>query len=199
MREATVKRLETIANERTGYITTEELLKSGITNRQIAVFVDKGMLEKISHGHYWLACAGCGKPAEYKAVELCITNPRLIICADSACFYQGLISVEPERVSAATRRSDRSRFRMNFPVSRHYFGDSLFREYSRKIETAFGSYTVYDLERSVCDVIRFKDSIDPAVFDLIIDSYRRSEAKQVDRLLEYAAMVRILNRVKNYL
>ena len=69
MREATVKRLETIANERTGYITTEELLKSGITNRQIAVFVDKGMLEKISHGHYWLACAGCGKPAEYKAVE----------------------------------------------------------------------------------------------------------------------------------
>ena len=88
---------------------------------------------------------------------------------------------------------------MNFPVSRHYFGDSLFREYSRKIETAFGSYTVYDLERSVCDVIRFKDSIDPAVFDLIIDSYRRSEVKQVDRLLEYAAMVRILNRVKNYL
>ena len=121
MREATVKRLETIANERTGYITTEELLKSGITNRQIAVFVDKGMLEKISHGHYWLACAGCGKPAEYKAVELCITNPNLIICADSACFYQGLISVEPERVSKigfedlAEGLADTARLRLENP------------------------------------------------------------------------------------
>ena len=199
MRETTVKRLETIAQERTGYITTEELLRSGITNRQIAVFVDRGMLEKISHGHYWLSCAGGHKPHDYKAVELCITNPNLIICADSACFYQGLISVEPERVSVATRRSDRSKFRMNFPVSRHYLGDGLFREYSRKITTALGDYTVYDLERSVCDSIRFKDGIDPAVFDLIIENYRKSETKQVDRLLEYAAKVRMLKRVQNYL
>ena len=42
-------------------------------------------------------CAGGHKkPADYKAVEVGLVNPKAVICADSACFYQGLIDIEPE-------------------------------------------------------------------------------------------------------
>ncbi len=198
MLESTVKRLENLSMERTGYITTEELLQSKITNRQIGVFVDMGMLEKISHGHYWIVKADCGKPEDYKALEVCITNPGAVICADSACFYLGLISVEPESISVATKRSDRSKMKVTFPVHRHYFGDALFGEDTKKVTSSFGTYTLYDVERSVVDCIRFKDDIDSRIFEMVIENYRKRGEKKRNRLLEYARKVRILKRVEAY-
>lgn len=198
MLESTVKRLENLSKQHSGYITTAELLRGKVTNRQIGAFVENGLLEKISHGHYWFVNAGYEKPADYKALEVCITNPGAIICADSACFYLGLIQVEPERLSVATRRSDRSKMKVNFPICRHYFGDGYFEDDSVKVTTPMGTYTVYDLDRSVCDCIRFKDSIDKDIFDLIIENYRKSGERKTERLYDYAGKVRMLKRVKNY-
>lgn len=198
MLESTVKRLENLSKERTGYITTEELLQARITNRQIGVFVDMGMLEKISHGHYWIVKPDCEKPGDYKALEVCITNPGAVICADSACFYLGLIQVEPERISVATKRSDRSKMKVTFPMCRHYFGDALFGEDTKKVTSAFGTYTLYDMDRSVVDCIRFRNDIDSGIFDMVIDNYRKRKDKKRDRLLEYARKTRILKRVEGY-
>ncbi len=199
MLESTVKRLETLSKQHSGYITTAELLQGKVKNRQIGAFVQSGRLEKISHGHYWFVDAGCEKPDDYKAIEVCITNPGAIICADSACFYLGLIDVEPECLSVATRRSDRSKMKVNFPICRHYFGDSYFEDNSKKVTTPLGSYRVYDLDRSVCDCIRFKDNIDKDIFNLIIENYRKSGERQMEQMLEYAGKVRMLRRVKRYL
>lgn len=110
-----------------GYISTSELLREGLTNRQISEFVANGMLERVCYGIYWLSCAEYAKPDDYKAIEICQSDPKAVICADSACFYQGLIDIEPPVVSIATRRDDRSKIAMNFPVRRHYYSGSIFR------------------------------------------------------------------------
>lgn len=199
MLESTVKRLENLSKQHSGYITTAELLQGKVTNRQIGAFVQSGMLEKVSHGHYWFVDERHEKPGDYKALEVCITNPGAVICADSACFYLGLIDVEPERLSVATRRSDRSKMKVNFPTCRHYFGDSYFEDSVKKVTTLLGMYRVYDLDRSVCDCIRFRDSIGDDLFDLIIENYRKSGERQIERLFDYAEKVRILGRVKRYL
>ena len=58
---------------------------------------------------------------------------------------------------------------------------------------------MYDLDRSVCDCIRFKDNIDKDIFNLIIENYRKSGERQMEQMLEYAGKVRMLRRVKRYL
>lgn len=199
MKKLTYTKLEGLTQKYKGYIRTDELLKEGLTNRQIANFVNEGMLEKICHGHYWLRCADYNKPDNYKVIEVCISNSHAVICADSACFYQGLIDVEPPIVSIATRRSDRSKINMNFPTKRHYFLDNIFEESYTTVITDFGEYNIYDKDKSVCDCIRFKEDIDTYIFELIIENYHKSEDKQKKRLLAYAQRLKIEKRVEKYL
>lgn len=180
-----------------GYINTSELLREGMTNRQISEFVDNGMLERVCHGIYWFNCAEYVKPDDYKAIEICRSNTKAVICAESACFYQGLIETEPPVISIATRRDDRSKIKMNFPVSRHYYSGNNFTEHQRTINTDFGQYAVYDIERSICDCIRFRKDIDEGIFSLVIECYKKQE-KEVNRLICYAEKMHILNQVKNY-
>lgn len=181
-----------------GYISTSELLREGLTNRQISEFAANNMLEKVCYGVYWFSCADYTKPDDYKAIEICRSDPRAVICADSACFYQGLIEVEPSVVSVATRRDDRSKIAMNFPVTRHYYSGSSFLEHQKTVKTDFGQYAVYDLERSVCDCIRYKNTIDDDVFCLVIERYREQD-RAASRLLRYAERLHMLNQVTKYI
>ena len=181
-----------------GYIRTSELLKEGLTNRQISEFVANGMLEKVCYGLYWFNCADYAKPAEHKAIEICRSNPRAVICADSACFYQGLIDIEPPVVSVATRRDDRSKIAMNFPVTRHYYSVNSFSEHQKTINTDFGQYKVYAIERSVCDCIRFRNTIDDEIFCLVIERYKDLD-KTIDRMVHYAKKLHMLNELTEYI
>lgn len=181
-----------------GYINTSELLREGLTNRQISEFVSNGVLEKVCYGVYWFSCADYAKPDNYKAIEICRSNPRAVICADSACFYRGLIDVEPPAVSVATRRDDRSKIAMNYPVTRHYYSEGCFFEHQETVYTDFGQYAVYDIERSVCDCIRFKNTIDDNIFRLVIERYRKQD-RAADRLTQYAERLHMLNMVKKFI
>ena len=91
--------------------------------------------------------------------EACRVISRAVICADSACYYLGLIDVEPERLSVATLKTDRSRMQLNFPVCCHYYSDLAFQQDMQVDETPYGKIRVYDIERSVCDCIRFRADI----------------------------------------
>lgn len=194
MRSTTYEKLESYS----GYIGTDQLLKDGFTNRQIANFVEEGLLERVCHGHYWILQPNCEKPKEYKAIEVCMSDPKAMICADSACFYLGLIQEEPEKLSVATSRNDRSAISMNFPVARHFISDNIFLDSYNRISTDFGDYNISDIDRSVCDCIRFKKDIDTYIFDLVIDSYREQKAQREKRIWEYAKRLNMLDKVQKY-
>lgn len=120
MRKTACEKIESYS----GYIGTRQLLKAGVTNRQIRALAAEGLLEKVCHGVCWVDKASCRKPKEYKAIEVCISDPKAVICADSACFYLGLIPVEPAVLSVATSRGDRRAIKKDFPVRRYYFSES---------------------------------------------------------------------------
>ncbi|MBS6196165.1 MAG: type IV toxin-antitoxin system AbiEi family antitoxin domain-containing protein [Clostridiales bacterium] len=199
MREDTYEKLQLTAEKYNGYIRTADLLNEGFTNRQIAYLTAAEKLQKVSHGCYWLPYRNMHKPSDYKAVEVGLVNPNAIICADSACYYQGLISKEPPILSIATRRSDRHKMDMNFPVNRHYYSENHFEKKYLTVQTTFGSYRIYGIERSVCDCIRFRSDISDDIFYMIIDNYQRTCHDQNARLMAYAKMLRIESKVKNIL
>ncbi len=97
-----------------------------------------------------------------------------------------MIAEEPEYLSIATERTDRSMLKMNFPTRRHYFSDSNFQIGRRKQETEFGSYYIYDIERSICDVRR----LEPQITLEFIDCAKNNE-QQYKRLLKYAELLRV--------
>ncbi len=186
MRINTYAKLETLYKRYRGYVTTKSLLEEGFSNRQITVLVEEGYLEKISHGYYWLAGGQYEKPQDYKCIEVCLSSPKAVICMDSALYYQKAIETEPEYLSVATERNDRSMLKMNFLTRRHYFSNSIFQIGRRKQETEFGCYYIYDIERSICDMRR----LEPQTTLEIIDHVKNNE-QQYKRLQKYAELLRI--------
>lgn len=174
-----------------GYRNAAELKQAKITTVQIKELVSKGIVERISHGHYWLIDEEKGKPEYYRMIEACMVNPRAVICADSSCYYHGLIDREPEKLSVATLKTDRSRMQLNFPVSRHYYSDLAFDQDLEEVHTPYGNFRVYDVERSVCDCIRFRNDIGEEMLDLIIDRFLQRDSNQMERLLAYADAMRV--------
>lgn len=148
MRQIIYDKVKYIADKYKGYIDTEDLMKEGLTNRQIGLLTAEGKLEKVAHGHYWIISPEFSKPEDYKAVEVARVNRKAVICADSACYYMGLIDKEPEILSIATRRSDRHKMKMNFEVSRHYFSEQAFEDEKHVFDTKYGSYNVYGIDRA---------------------------------------------------
>lgn len=201
MRQRTYERVEDLYYKYCGYITTKDLLKEGFTNRQISLLQQEGYLEKITNGCFWLIRTGLEKPWDYKAIEVGLVNREAVVIADSACFYQGFIDVEPPRLSIATRRNDRHKMLFPFAVTRHYLAESGYEANKKKIETRFGSYQVYEVGRSVCDCIRFRESIDADIFNLVIENYRKEykDKKMKERLLAYARIMKFEDKAREIL
>lgn len=186
MRINTYVKLESMYRRSRGYVRTKELLEAGFSNRQIAVLTEEGYFEKICHGHYWLAGGQYKKPLDYKCIEVCLCNPRAVICTSSALYYQGVLKTEPECLSVATERTDRSMLKMNFPIKRHYFSVNNFLAGIIKKDTEYGYYNIYDIERSICDMLRLESEMAIEVIDTV-----RNNERQYKRLLAYAELLRV--------
>lgn len=185
MRDSTYDRLSGLYEKHCGYISTNALLGEGFSNRQIAAFVQEQYLEKICHGYYWLLRTGRKKPSDHKCIEVCLSDPRAVICLDSALYYQDIIKQEPPALCVATERTDRSIIKTNFPVERHYFSESSFGVGQREIRTDYGSYRIFDVERTICDAMRLGRGLEVEIH------YEDHKSRSYDRLMKYAELLRV--------
>lgn len=58
---------------------------------------------------------------------------------------------------------------------------------------------IYDIERSVCDAIKYRNKIGIDVMAEIVQGYLKSESRNLSKLQEYAAQLRIANTLNQYL
>lgn len=186
MRDNTYIKIETLYRKYRGYVGTKDLLAEGFSNRQISALAREGYLQKVCYGHYWLAGKQCEKPFDYKCIEVSLSNPGVIICMDSSLYYQGVLPIEPDYLSVATERTDRSMMKMSFMVQRHYFSNRNFNVGITKKETEFGKYNIYDIERSVCDMYRIKGEMEIEIVNNI-----KENKNSYNRLLKYAEVLQI--------
>ncbi len=186
MRENTYMKIEALYRKYRGYVKTKDLMAEGFSNRQIVTLVEEGYLEKVCYGLYWLAGQPYGKPIDYKCIEVSLSNPGAVICMNSALYYQGVLLTEPDYLSVATERTDRSMIKMNFIVQRHYFSKKNFNVGISKRKTEFGEYKIYNIERSVCDLYRLEGITEKEIVNDI-----KKKKDSCERLLKYAELLQI--------
>lgn len=187
----TYEKVAKLFHDSNGYCNAAKLKEAKVTTVQIKELVNKGILERVSHGYYWLIDEKKGKPEHYEMIEACMINPKAVICADSACYYHGLIEKAPEKLSIATLKTDRSKMQLNFPVTRHYYSDLAFEQDLEVYHTEYGSIRMYGLERSVCDTIRFREDIGEENVDRIVKNYMKRENRRMEHLFAYADAMRV--------
>ena len=199
MRENTYIKIETLYRKYRGYVETKNLLAEGFSNRQISTLVNEGYLQKVCYGHYWLSGKQCKKPFDYKCIEVSLSNPDAVICMNSALYYQGVLSAEPDYLSVATERTDRSMMKMDFMIQRHYFSNRNFNIGIRKQETEFGTYNIYDIEKTIIDILFYRNKVGIEETKEILINYLGRSDRDLNKLHEYAQKLRCEKILRTYL
>lgn len=185
MRQQTYERILNFCREKNGYVSFREFKEGSVTIQQINELVAEGKLEKICRGWYWCCFCGLEKPADYRFIEIGKADENAVICLESACYFHGLLEEPPEAVCVSTERTDRKQFKMNFPISRHYLARKGYEGEVIRVETPYGSYQVFERERTVCDCLRLLETVPLEKRLEMIVNYREFSDRDEERLLMY--------------
>ena len=184
-----------IVKSNNGYITTKEVVSNGINRIFLTNLVKKGALVRISKGYY-------GLPTyiedEYYKISSKSKNARF--SGATALYLHNL--------------SDRVPLLYNITLPNDYSGilqkdkNVIISFVSREILdlgviemiSPFGmKIKVYDLERTICDIIKYKNKIDAEIFSKALKRYAKSKNKNLNKLTKYARIMKIEKKVSEYM
>ena len=183
--------LDRVIDESDGILISSDAFKAGVSKDQLYSYVKNNNLSRIAHGIYMTE--GSWKDEMY---ILQLRFPKAIFSHETALYLHDLAEREPVP------------FTVTVPAKYHapalselakvvYVRDKWYELGVCERETPDGhKVKVYDLERTVCDLIRKKDDTDPAVFNYALNEYVKSKEKDYLRLMKYAKEFRIEEKLR---
>ena len=184
-----------LTNKNNGYITTKEVVENGINKTFLTNMVRNGKLIRISKGYYGLPdyiedeyykIASKSKNARFSlATALYLHNLSdripLVYNITLPYGYSGILQKEKNVVITSVKREilDLGMIEMTSP-------------FGMKIK-------VYDVERTICDIIKNKNKMDAEIFSKALKEYAKSKNKNLSKLTKYAKSLNIEKKVSEYM
>lgn len=184
-----------IAKKQNGYITATDATRMGIPRRKLSEAVTKGDLQQIERGLYALPDVW---EDEYVMAQHRFS--RGIYSHETALFLHGLTDRTPETLTMTFSRGyNTSAVKKTGLIAKTVSGNLLDLGISR-LETPFGNEIIaYNIERTLCDIVRGKASPDPQVVTPAMKLYAASKEKDINLLLDYAKKLSVVGKVRTYM
>lgn len=176
-----------LLNEKNGYITTEDIIKLNISKPSINVYVKKGIIEKVSRGLY--IDSNIIKD-EYYILQRKYSSA--IFSYNTALHILNLTNRAPMKLDITVPRNKKVRGNYNIHrVSKKYYSIGI-----TEVISPYGNVIkVYNAERCICDMLRNEDEFDIELKNRILNYYFNSKEKDIDKLLEYAKVFKVYDKV----
>ena len=82
----------------------------------------------------------------------------------------------------------------------HYVKKDLYEIGKTEIKSPQGNLIpVYDIDRTICDIIIDREKIDKQIFTEAIKRYFKSQNKNLRRLIKYSRLFKIENEIRKYM
>lgn len=178
------------------YLTPRIAGKSGISKFKFYKYVHENRLEPVSRGLY---SAGDNWVDElYVLHQRC---PNAVFSHDEAFYYHGLADREPF-VHTFTIYSGYNTHRLTADGScKAYTVKKELLDVGKIIvrDNSGNMIPMYDLERTICDLMRSRSSIEAQDFNSALKAYVSRKDKNLNRLMEYAKLFRVDNVFRRYM
>lgn len=162
--------------------------------RRILAAVKEGELVRLRNGLYANPDALAGSIVDIDAII-----PGGILCLYSAWSYYTLTTQVPDAFYVAVSRSRKIKL-PEFPDIKPVFQrDDLLEIGKAEIEEQGIKVLITDIERSVCDAVKYRNKIGIDVMTEIIDNYLRRTDRNLSRLTEYAKKLRVYSTLHQIL
>ena len=125
--------------------------------------------------------------------------PDGILCLWSAWNIHHLTTSMPQAFHVAVKR-DRKVTVPSFPkLEIHHYTESILKLGIMKMKIDGFNIRVYDVERSVCDAVKFRNKVGMDVCSEIINNYLERPNRNLSKLMDYARKLRVGTILEQYL
>ncbi len=172
----------------TGYLPRDE-------KYELKLMLLDGKVIKVKRGLYRLADA----PSAHQEPEVANIVPDGVFCMYTAWAHYELTTHIPSEYHVAMPKSSRIKLPEYPPIKLYYWNVPTFELGVTKINTNGDRIRMYDMERSICDAVKFRNKVGNEVLSEIMKNYIRKKDKNLDKLFKYASRLRISKTLNQYL
>ena len=179
--------------QRGGFITTGEV-KSRDEYEQLRRATEDGTVVRLRNGVYVEMSALANNMIDVERIV-----PHGVLCLYSAFAHYGLSTQVPSATCIAIEAKRKVRLH-DYPSIDLYYWKKENLEFGI-IKKCISGYDVLitDMERTVCDAVKYRNKIGLDVCGEVIDNYLKKENRNISLLHEYAQKLRVKNILTTYL
>ncbi|MDO4938598.1 MAG: hypothetical protein Q4E54_06760 [Lachnospiraceae bacterium] len=169
----------------------------GYSQYKINQMVDAGKLEKINKKTYEnLEFNGDDSDFYYAYAYV----PDGVICLMSAAVYYNLTTFRPDSIDVAIPRKAKVSTLPEWPnIKLHYYTDYRYEKGVQVINNNGNKFRIYDPEKTVCDIVFYRDNVGIEETKEILKNYLDSRRRDLNKLIRYAENLKCGDILKTYL
>ena len=189
------QQLDQLMERQDGMLRTGQALAAGISKPVFYQFVQSRGLEQAAHGIY------LSKDAWVDAMYLLhLRCPQAVFSHETALFFHDLTDREPNPYSITVKTGYNPASLQADDIKVYTIKKELHDVGIVTMNTPFGNpVPVYDMERTICDLIRSRSGIETQTFQDALKQYAKRKDKNLRNLMRYAQMFRVEKLLRQYL
>ncbi len=186
--------LDSLVKSGNGYLRTAQVLEHGVSKPTLAEYVRKRNMERVAQGVYLAEDAW---PDDLFLLSL--LNQRIVFSHETALMLHGLTEREPTYTSVTVKAGYNATHLRKKGIRVYQVKPEVSELGVTNVQTIFGNpVRAYDMERTICDILRNKDSMDIQVFQYAMKEYMASRRKDLRHLMAYAKTFKIESEMRTY-
>lgn len=189
------EKLQNLINDNNGILLTKDVTEAGIPRVYIAKLVKQGVLEKLERGAYITKYA-----FDDEMYRIQSKYPLLVFSHDSALFLHDLTDRDPLQHTGTVPAGYNSKNIREIGVKVYSVKKELYELGLTTAKTPFGrGIKTYDMERTICDILRSRYQMDIAVLTDSLKRYSKRKDKNLPKLMLYAESFRVTKLLRSYM
>lgn len=178
-----------------GYVTTKILKEYKINNYFLSELVKEKQIIRIARGYYSLNDGFADN--FYIILSKC---KKAIFSDATALYFHNLSDRVPLVYDIAVPYGYGNCYKNSSRVSLHYIKPDNIELGLCIMKSPFGlDIKVYDMERTICDIIKNRNKMDMEIFTKALQRYSRLNNKDLHKLMRYAKKLNIDRKVREYM
>jgi hypothetical protein len=168
-----------------GYLTKRQIPDKSSYNKLLKM-IEEGVVVRVKPGIYSYGDIYSGTMVDVEKIV-----PNGVLCLFSTWLHYGLSTSIPHSFNIAIERGRKVRL-PDYPPIQLYHWTKDYYELGITTEKIY-DYTVkiYDIEKSVCDAVRFRNKVGMDIAIEVVKNYVRRKDRNFNKLAIYATQMRI--------
>ena len=188
------ERLDLLSEQNNGILKTAQVLENGITKSMFYAYAKQRGVERVAHGVY--VSPDAWMDAMYLLHLRCA---QAVFSHESALFFHDLTDREPSPYSITVKTGYNPASLQTDGIKVYTIKKELHDVGIVTMNTPFGNpVPVYDIELTVCDVVRSRSGIEMQTFQDALKQYAKRKDKDLRRLMRYAQMFHVEKLLRPY-